>query len=448
LKHRDRNYVTLIYNRVKLSFVGNAFSIVVAKINRENPGPKFELSTFPVEGGSPNSYERALREIKEWGWKTVAVSLGHLDQWEQMYDQVEKQGMALGEHGYVWYSFDTIDLDTLAACAADWIPTPPGKAPGMPAARARLLHGSGHFRVLDGFEDDAGPCRGPEGPDGGGGRRFLCSWRNLTGADAAVLRDLHPVEWGQGATGRHDPPDNYFQTKLPTAYSALAYDAIVALDMATCRVTYLPSDYRPRARPPRAPEHPFTNQDSRLYNELALNTTFRGASGPVRVHNRQFYTRPSSTLTFGVYNVRAVGAGQNNETAFEQTLASVRRLNGEGGGEHRGLGRWTDVAEFRYTDGGVVAPANYVPPPELAQSNAGLYAAIALGAVLGTAVLTALAWTVAKRYRVYCRIIQEHERRMEATVDEAERALYTLDYPLHLLRGTSLRGRGSWCATS
>jgi hypothetical protein len=38
---------------------------------------------------------------------------------------------------------------------------------------------------------------------------------------------------------------------------------------------------------------------------------------------------------------------------------------------------------------------------------------------------------------VYCRIIQEHERRMEATVDEAERALHTLDYPLHLLRSSA-----------
>jgi hypothetical protein len=142
LKHPDRNYVALIYDSVELSFIGNVFSITVAKINRENPGPEFELSTFPVEGGSPNSCERALREIKEWGWKTVAVALGHLNQWEQMYNQVEKQGMALGEHGYVWYSFDTIDLDTLAVYAADWIPTPPGKGPWdacrQGAAAARL----------------------------------------------------------------------------------------------------------------------------------------------------------------------------------------------------------------------------------------------------------------------------------------------------------------------
>ena len=139
------------------------FQLAVAKLNKEREGgDKFELATFPVEGGSPDTYERALLDIKEKGWKTVVVAVDRVDQWEMVYAQVDKQGMAPGEHGYVWYSFDTTDLDMLTVDAADWVPNPLGKAPWMPAARARLLHGAGYFRVLNGFEDDTGPCRGPE----------------------------------------------------------------------------------------------------------------------------------------------------------------------------------------------------------------------------------------------------------------------------------------------
>ena len=66
------------------------------------------------------------------------------------------------------------------------------------------------------------------------------------------------------------------------------------------------------------------NQNSRLYNNLAINITFRGASSPIIMHNGQFHTHPPVALAFNMDNVWAVSTSPDNRMVFKRVLVSVR----------------------------------------------------------------------------------------------------------------------------
>jgi len=356
LKHRERNYVVLIYHATELSFISDGFYQAVSRLNKEEN--KFEFISFGVDVKSEESYREVMEEIKKLGWKTIIGAFPRPDQWERLFVEVEAQNMTPRDNGYVWYSFETSDLEMFTMGNNKWTPRGKDETVRWQELRANILSGAGYFRVLDGFEEDM-KCGDDKHEDGA--HRFLCSWKNMTSSDVAMLKDMHPVkEWPQKSTGKYIAEDDYFQKENPPPYSAFVYDSVIALGMAKCREIYLNERYKfqPRKKgPPGIPHYPYTNQDSRFYNELALNTTFDGATGSVVLHNNNFYTRSASTLTFGIYNIRATNwpTDQNfDETSFEYVLTSIKKP-----GQN-----WKDIEKnkFIYADGTSNEPENFKLP--------------------------------------------------------------------------------------
>ena len=62
--------------------------------------------------------------------------------------------------------------------------------------------------------------------------------------------------------------------------------------------------------------------------------------------------------------------------------------------------------------------------------------------ILGAIMLGLLVYYLYKRYINYRRIHKAHEQLMEATLNESIRALHSLDYPLHLVRGDEFANEG------
>ena len=59
---------------------------------------------------------------------------------------------------------------------------------------------------------------------------------------------------------------------------------------------------------------------------------------------------------------------------------------------------------------------------------------IILASIVGGGILILIGYISYKRYKSYQAIKKAHEQQMEATLNEATKALQTLDYPLHLVR--------------
>jgi len=67
---------------------------------------------------------------------------------------------------------------------------------------------------------------------------------------------------------------------------------------------------------------------------------------------------------------------------------------------------------------------------------------IVLCSIVGAGLLGGICWFSYRRYLNYQRIRRAHEQLMEATLNEAIRALHQLDYPLHLIRGDEFAEEG------
>ena len=67
---------------------------------------------------------------------------------------------------------------------------------------------------------------------------------------------------------------------------------------------------------------------------------------------------------------------------------------------------------------------------------------IILCSILGAGIIIIVGYFSYKRYKAYQAIKQRHEQLMENTLDEATRALRSLDYPLHLVRGAEFVAEG------
>lgn len=67
---------------------------------------------------------------------------------------------------------------------------------------------------------------------------------------------------------------------------------------------------------------------------------------------------------------------------------------------------------------------------------------IILASIVGGGILIIIAYISYKRYRSYKAIKKAHEQLMEATLNEATKALRTLDYPLHLVRADEFINEG------
>lgn len=65
-----------------------------------------------------------------------------------------------------------------------------------------------------------------------------------------------------------------------------------------------------------------------------------------------------------------------------------------------------------------------------------------LCSIVGAILLAGIVYFVYKRYQSYRRIRIAHEQLMEATLNESIRALHSLDYPLHLVRGEEFASEG------
>ncbi len=66
---------------------------------------------------------------------------------------------------------------------------------------------------------------------------------------------------------------------------------------------------------------------------------------------------------------------------------------------------------------------------------------IVLSSLVGAGVVILVVYFLYKRYKAFQKIKIAHERQMESTLNEATRALRMLDYPLHLVSATDVRGR-------
>lgn len=78
----------------------------------------------------------------------------------------------------------------------------------------------------------------------------------------------------------------------------------------------------------------------------------------------------------------------------------------------------------------------YKPETCSAFNDNAIVAVIAVSSVLGAAILAFLTWFFVNRYKKYRRITLAHEQLMEENLDEAMRAVRSLEFPLHLLRGS------------
>eukprot|EP00584_Thalassiosira_punctigera_P003619 CAMPEP_0172534374 /NCGR_PEP_ID=MMETSP1067-20121228/6761_1 /TAXON_ID=265564 ORGANISM="Thalassiosira punctigera, Strain Tpunct2005C2" /NCGR_SAMPLE_ID=MMETSP1067 /ASSEMBLY_ACC=CAM_ASM_000444 /LENGTH=1089 /DNA_ID=CAMNT_0013319153 /DNA_START=394 /DNA_END=3663 /DNA_ORIENTATION=+ len=77
----------------------------------------------------------------------------------------------------------------------------------------------------------------------------------------------------------------------------------------------------------------------------------------------------------------------------------------------------------------------YAPDTCKVDNNNSTVIMAVLFAIIGAGLVGGLVYYMYKRYVNYIRIQKAHEQLMEATLNESVRALYQLDYPLHLIRG-------------
>jgi len=182
--------------------------------------------------------------------------------------------------------------------------------------------------------------------------------------------------------------DDYFLTHDPSPYSGYIYDAIIALGMGKCRASIKEKLESP-VRPPRQTQekdvgfqpqilgYPNTFTDNVHYNEL-VNVEFSGATGEVQLHDDKSFSRLSTTMAYGIYNLRVNGGidmlNSNTTTfEFENVLTAVMKPN---------TTDWVPPAKgvkFIFADGTANAPIPFVDPNpkvDIKSSNAYIWAIV------------------------------------------------------------------------
>jgi len=182
--------------------------------------------------------------------------------------------------------------------------------------------------------------------------------------------------------------DDYFLTHDPSPYSGYIYDAIIALGIGKCRASIKEKLESP-VRPPRQTQekdvgfqpqilgYPNTFTDNVHYNEL-VNVEFSGATGEVQLHDDKSFSRLSTTMAYGIYNLRVNGGidmlNSNTTTfEFENVLTAVMKPN---------TTDWVPPAKgvkFIFADGTANAPIPFVDPNpkvDIKSSNAYIWAIV------------------------------------------------------------------------
>jgi len=321
VEERGRDYVTLLYWHA-LTSVHDVLESAVSRYQRTTLttlNVNYVVLDDKADAKSEQSssmevnMETALQKIFDSGYKTIVVALSRKRQWDFLFKVADRLNMTDPANHYVWMAHDNADLDGLVETKKS-------------VARARLLHGMGTVRVLDGFQyQKADP--------------FLEGWRALGNNSSFVARlnNINPIVEAEDRDQAYVfAEDDYFDTTDPAPYSGYVYDATIALGMGRCRATAAEKrGYVPPKAPPKSPKfgpphYPDTGQDSIFYNKL-VEVNFTGATGDVVLHDGHQYTRNATTMAYGVYNLRHVGGAhklwgpQNNSSfPFKYVLTAVR----------------------------------------------------------------------------------------------------------------------------